>query len=315
MYHMTKKKNFVKFTFSLICLFFFTSCEKELKLTLPASPASLVVEGEIENGQMPQLLLTYSTGFFDKIDFGKIKFAKDAIVSVTDINTNFTAKMVPLGIPYGAGPDSIFYIFIPENIPANEAIRGQIDHTYQLNISDKGTLHTGVTKVANQALPDSIWLEKIPADSGFNVRVRYTDPDTFGNFTRYKTQILRNKKMPELNETYLTSFGSTFDDKFTSGKTLPFTINMGYSKNINFRDTASRAIFERQTKVYAGDTVNIKFMGIDYQTYQFWETLEYSRNSTGNPFASPTKAASNISKAIGVWGGYGSKVITIIAPK
>ncbi len=297
-----------------ICVFF-ASCEKELKLTLPASAPSLVVEGEIENGQMPQLLLTYSTGFFDKVDFGKIKFAKDAIVTVTDITTNYTAKMVPVGLPFGSGPDSILYFFIPEQIPASEGVRGKINHSYRLDILDKGVTHTATTKIADQVLPDSIWLEKIPADSGYNVRVRYTDPDTIGNFTKYKTQVLRNLKKPELDETYLTSFGSTFDDKFTSGKTLPFTINLGYSKNINFRDTASRAIFERQTKVYAGDTVNIKFMGIDYATYNFWETLEYSRNSTGNPFASPTKVASNISKAIGIWGGYGAKVITIVAPK
>jgi hypothetical protein len=144
--------------------------------------------------------------------------------------------------------------------------------------------------------------------------VLYKDPDTVGNFSRLKTLVRRADKSKGFSEQYLTGFGSTIDDKFTNNKTLPFFINLGFEKNINFQDTASRARFEAQTKLYKGDTLNFKISGIDYQTFNFWETLEYSRNSTGNPFASPTKVQSNVSNAIGIWGGYGSKTTTIVVP-
>ncbi|MCX8470657.1 MAG: DUF4249 domain-containing protein [Chitinophagaceae bacterium] len=311
-----KKKLFNILPLCLIVVLLSTlvSCEKELVLNLPASPSQLVVEGEIENGQLPQVLLTNSLGFFDKINLSNIKFEKGATITVTDLNTNYSVNLIQFGFPIPNATDSIYFYTLPP-LSIFDSIKGQIGHRYKLQILNKGILHEAITSIPNQQLPDSMWAEKIPNDSGSNIRVKYQDPDTLGNYTKYKTQVLRQFKNVNLSEDYLTSFSSTFNDALTNGQTLPFTINLGYNKNINFNDTSQRKYFEMQTKVYKGDTVNIKFMGIDYATYQFWETLEYSKNSTGNPFASPTKVQGNVSNAIGIWGGYGSKLMSIILPK
>jgi Domain of unknown function (DUF4249) len=295
----------------MAALFLITSCEKELKVDLPTGKSYLVVEGEIENGALPFVILTRSIGFFDKINVGSLIFEKNATVTVTDLNTNISTPLNMFGFPFGTGTDSLFvYGLLP--VVQNDIYKGQINHQYKLTIVENGVTHTAITKVADQVLPDSAWTEPIPNDSGFTIRARYKDPDTIGNNTRYTTQVLRKLKDPKLPESYLTSFGSTFNDGFNNGKELPFRINLGYSKDINFQDKEGAKTFERQTKVLIGDTVNLKFSGIDYPTYQFWETLDYSRNSTGNPFASPTKVQGNVSDAIGIWGGYGARVFTFV---
>jgi hypothetical protein len=309
---MIKKVGLLSIFITIILL---SSCEKELVINLPEGKKQLVVEGYIETDSLPYVILTKSIGFFDKIDISSIQFARDAEITVRDLNTNFTKKLQRFEFPFGTDTFTI-YGLVPFD-PSNDSIKGVAGHKYELIIQNEGKQHKAITTIPFSVLPDSTWLRSLGAatDSVYEFNCRYTDPDTPGNFTRYKTQVKRANKKSYLSEAYLTSFSSTFDDKFTNGATLPFNVDMGYDKNINFNDSASQSQFREQRSIFKGDTVTVKFSGIDYYTYQFWQTLEYSRNSTGNPFASPTKVSSNVSGAIGIWGGYGSKYLSIIAPK
>ncbi|MCY1535045.1 hypothetical protein D9M68_704340 [compost metagenome] len=62
-----------------------------------------------------------------------------------------------------------------------------------------------------------------------------------------------------------------------------------------------------------GDTVTVKWSAIDRTTYTFWQTLEFSIGTTGNPFSTPIKVGSNVSNgALGIWAGYSSAYKTLI---
>ncbi len=55
----------------LICIFlitFFTACEKSISIQPLSQKALLVVDGTIENGQRPYILLSTSLNYFSKID-------------------------------------------------------------------------------------------------------------------------------------------------------------------------------------------------------------------------------------------------------
>ena len=55
---------------------------------------------------------------------------------------------------------------------------------------------------------------------------------------------------------------------------------------------------------------------ITKSTFDFWNTFEFSYQSVGNPFSSPTKVLSNITNgALGYFGGYAAQFKTIIIPK
>jgi hypothetical protein len=309
---------------ALVVLLGLTSCEREIDFDLAASDPKLVVEGIIENGDFPRVVLTNSTGFFDKIDVGSLKFVSGATILVTDLTTGYKIPLQEYAFkfPTGTGTDSVSYVAYAPNFVAQpyDSLLGQLEHSYRLDITSNGKSYSAVTKIPNVKGFDSTWLEPFdnnkPADPAKRLRVIYKDPDTAGNCTRYQTQVLRSTKLDYLDEEYLSTFGSVFNDNFTNGQRLPFYLDLGYSRRFSFTDTAQARFLGEQQKIFPGDTVNIKWMPIDFNTYRFWETLEYSRNSVGNPFAAPTKLQGNLSNgAIGYWGGYGTKIISIIAPK
>jgi hypothetical protein len=308
----------------LVSCLLMVSCEKEIKLNLPAGKEKLVVEGSIEYNDFPLVILTNSSGFFGKIDLTTLKFVRKADITVTDLTDGYSFKLIDTSIkvPTGVGQDSVvFAAYIPDifSQALDARMLGRLNHTYQLDINAAGEKYTAVTKIPDTRVFDSIWLEpfnKQKPDSASQIRVIYTDPDTLGDYHRYETQVRRFYKKDYLDESYLADFGSVFNDAFTNGKTLPFYLELGSSRRFNFSNDTQRNYLQEAQKIFPGDTVNIKWSGIDYNTYEFWQTLEYSRNSTGNPFAAPTKIKGNISNgAIGAWSGYGSKIISIIAPR
>jgi hypothetical protein len=300
-----------------IAIIFLMSCEKKLELNLKAGAPKIVVEGGIETGANPFLILTNSLGFSSAIDLSKIPFAKDAKVSITDVTDNKTIELREYVIDTVFNNQAFKIIFhtIDFAQPAQFDFVGQSNHTYKLNIKYNGKEHLATTKAAAGVLPDSMWAEKVPnsKDSAYLLRVLWDDPDTIGNYNRYETRVLRKDKTVGLNENWLSNFGSVFDDKFNNGAKLPFYLDLGYDKSVNFQDTVSRNKFDLQRSLFKGDTLILKMSGIDYDTYEYWQTLEYSRNSTGNPFAAPTKIKGNFTNgAIGLFGAYDTKFDTLI---
>ena len=62
------------------------SCEKTVNIKLQPSEPTIVVQGAIENGQPPYVILTTTIGTFSKIDLSSIEkfFIPDAIIKVSD---------------------------------------------------------------------------------------------------------------------------------------------------------------------------------------------------------------------------------------
>ncbi|MGZ3958035.1 MAG: DUF4249 family protein, partial [Flavisolibacter sp.] len=105
---------------------------------------------------------------------------------------------------------------------------------------------------------------------------------------------------------FLPPLNSTFDDLFIDGTTYELQLSPGVDRNLSHQEGAD---FNR------GDTLTLKLSNIDKGTYDFWRTMEFSYNSVGNPFSTPTKVLGNISNgALGYFGGYASQYHTLIIP-
>ncbi len=301
-----------------VLLFAITGCEKTLQLNLAAGEAKLVVEGNIEKNNFPFIVLTKSVGFSEAIDISKVQFVEGGKVLLADVTTKDTINLREYIVDTSFNNQT--FRFIVHSIdfanPNHINFIGKTNHQYFVSIDALGKKHNGYTNCPNSVQPDSIWLKPIlnSKDSAMLVNVRWDDPDTIGNYIRYETRVLRKNKTLGLDENWLTDFTSVFDDKFTNGKKLVFELELGYNKSQQFGDSANNAKFNKQRSVFAGDTVILKFGGIDYNTYEYWRTLEFSRNSTGNPFAAPTRLKSNLSNdAVGIFGAYNTLYDTIIA--
>jgi len=280
------------------------SCEKEVHINLSASPSQIVVQGAIETGQPPYVLLTSTIGFFSKIDLSTLQnsFIHGAVITVSDGSHISTLKEYS----FDTGSNSKFYIYAPDTSNLANVMYGEVGKFYTLKIVYNGQTYTSVTKIPNPKNIDSIWFatpifaNDHSPDSARQIYINYTDPDTPGNYVRYFTR--RN------SEAYFPS-NDFLSDELVNGKVLSA---VGLYAGI---DDTTNAKSDSLQYFYPGDTVTLKWCEIDQNVYNFWNTYNYAANSLGNPFASPINLKTNMTNgALGVWEGQGSVYTTRVVP-
>ena len=265
-----------------------------------------VVEGYIEAGdsEMPTyVLLTKSIPFLSTIDlnvFNEI-FVNDAKVTVFDgTNTveleEFCLDDLPPEIREAA---AIALGFDPDittlNICAYVDFLNLIDRkeggVYDLKIEVGDEVITATTTIPKFVpLFNFRWDDPpgVPSDTVARLWVTIDDPAEEVNFYRYFTE--------QNNEGLVAPFASVVDDKFFDGKEFEFPLSKAEPRGGGF-DADTFGWYFR------GDSIRIKWMTIDEAHFEFWNTLEFSRNNAG-PFSSYNRVSSNVNGALGVWGGY-----------
>ena len=282
------------FLFILICIIL-TGCEKEVTVDLPQGEEHFVVEGHIENGQFPYVILTKDAPYFASVDTADLDkyFVKGADVKVSNGDTTISMMEIQDGIYVGF------------------SMIGEVNKSYDLTIIVEGKTLTSTTYIPTP-MPqiDSLWaIAKEGYSNVFRIWFTYSDPDTTGNNIKIFTKVN--------DDIFRTFLFSTFDDHVINGKTFDDIIRNGIDESCypeNPADTASTSNFavEECGLFKIGDTVEVKISSIDRAHFDFWRTLETESSNSGGPFSSPTVIKSNIEGGLGIWGGYGSVTRTII---
>lgn len=291
----------------IVTLFFltgvlFASCEKDISVNLHQQVDKLVVEGKIESGRYPQVVLTRSLDYFSRIDPAQLlnSFVHGAVVTVSNGSKTITLKEYA----GNAGGGTPLFFYSADSMQLGNAFRGEVNMTYTLKIVADNKSYEAVTTIPpiTLLLDDMFWQKARSKEDSTKARliVRIIDPPDLGNYARYFTKRNREPYYPGLN--------SVINDELTNGTTFDMGVDAGVDRNKKI-DFEASGYFER------GDTVTLKFCNIDKATYDFWRTLDFAFSSTGNPFSSPTQILSNVSGALGYWGGYTVQHKTIIIPK
>lgn len=274
------------------------ACEREIDIELPNAEDLLVVEGSIEPGKAPVILITRNRGFFNDFptDINTLLtefVVTDAIVTVSD-GTNseilqFTTDI--LNYPY------LYY--------TGTTLKGEIGKTYTLSIVSGNKTLTSRTQIPSAVPLDSTWFGLDPFNNQEDsLGVSYgqiMDPVTIGNAYR-----LFAKKNSESE--YFPVSGAHFNDDFTNGQKVIFFNGQG--KRPFF---ASDTFVPRDFFYKLGDTILLKFCSIGRNEELFFNTLDAATGSNGNPFSSPVIVKSNIVGGLGIWCGYSPAYDTIIA--
>jgi hypothetical protein len=289
---------------ALVVSLFLFGCEKKIDFKLKDSEPKLVVEGTIENGRPPVVILTRSIGFFSRITpqilAGSFVHNADVFVS----NGTLTHKLKEYAVPAGQGITLYFYSIDSSSLAT--AFVGQLNSQYSLRIVSEGKEYTATTTIPNiTKRVDSVWWKPSPGNpdtTEVTVIVKATDPPGYGDYIRYFTRIDNQVE-------FLPPVNSVFDDLFIDGTTYEVQIQPGIDRNLD-RDSTDPDFFHR------GDTIEFKLSNIDRTTYDFWRTWEFSYASVGNPFSTPTQVLGNISNgALGYFGGYASQYRSLIIPQ
>lgn len=293
----------MKYFYGFLLLFFLAGCEKSINIQPGYQKPLLVVDGTIENGQRPLVLLSTSLNYFSKIDPEVLisSIVTDAKVTLSDETKTIELKKYQQLI---GGVFNVTY-YSSDTTNSSTAMIGEMGKTYKLQIEYNNQQFTSVTTIppVGKTL-DSIWWKPAPHNSDTAKVVlmgKFTDPKGYGNYLRYFTKVN--------SEPYLPGALSVFDDELTDGTTYDFQIDKGIDRN-NRPKQDDYGFFRR------GDTVTVKLANIDKATFDFWRTLEFAYQSVGNPFSSPVKVLSNVSNgALGVFCGYGAQYKSIVIPQ
>jgi hypothetical protein len=327
---MNTGKNLLLASLALALSALLVGCEKEITVDLPTAPPKIVVEGSIENGRPPLVLLTWSQGYFDPADLNTLSnlFVRDANVRIWDgldtipltqiCTADLTDEELELAAQaLGANPETLRNLNVCLYSSLN--LIGQVNHVYKL-IIDYNEYHLeGTTKIDNLVELDSLWFEIAgpnPDDSLGFIYGFLTDPDTLGNAYRWLARRVNTYPAwagedlagQTKDPAFLAPIGSVFDDAFFNGLTFEF----GY-----FRGTAPNSTKEDDRNAEAGffklgDTVAVRGCVIDRGVFNFYRQFENQVANQGSPFSLPANIPSNMSGGLGVWAGFGAVYDTVI---
>ncbi|NPA33684.1 MAG: DUF4249 domain-containing protein [Chlorobi bacterium] len=294
------------------------SCSEEIDVELP-QPEKLhySVEGFIEDGQPPIILLTKTLAFTSVINIDTLinRFVSGATMYITTEGTTYQLQEIKVkDLPPAIQKEiaTAFGFSDPEPIaelsfyttrftPLPELV-GKAGNTYHLTIispDGKDTLTATTYIPARKLKLDSLWTKSVN-DSMANMWAIYSDPPEIGDIVRYYTSINGGP--------FCAPFGGAIDDRYFNGATITIELDRGVCN----RQDPEEYNPETFGLYHIGDTVVVKWCNIDEYQYKFWLTFEGALTAIDNPFASPVRIESNVNGGYGIWGGSNCSFDTIV---
>ena len=150
------------------------SCEKNITVDIPVVESGIVVEGYVENGKSPYVILSNTLPFFG---------------SVSTLNLlQYTIKGAIVTVDNGSSVDTLKDLF---NIGVyfTTSMIGESGKAYFLRVLVNGKTLTASTFIPHPVPLDSVWFKvNGNRDSLGYAWAHLTDPDTLGNSYRFFAQ-------------------------------------------------------------------------------------------------------------------------------
>jgi hypothetical protein len=295
---------------SFICLgFLFHSCTKEVQIDIPGYEPQVVVDGRIETGGYPIVLLSRSQDLYSPALLSAYveSFITDASVSVSDGTTTVTLDYVAVSSLPIESQKTVAEMLRAElsdvqAVPlyvystTNPAMIGAVGKTYTLTIIDQGKTLSGSTTLAPPVSLDSLsWMPKSVDSLYGSCKAKLTDPVGQSNAYKWEMKVITETGNGPKDNIFRSSSSPYFSDQFFDGLTLEFETLYAV------KDTTYPSGFKRHFKL--NDAVVIKMSRVDDAVYSYYERREAQKGSNGNPFATPVNIPCNISGALGIWAG------------
>ncbi|MDA7580268.1 DUF4249 domain-containing protein [Crocinitomicaceae bacterium] len=299
--------------FALLAL----SCTKEVIIEVPGYEEALVIDGRIETGQPPIVLLSSSREVYAPTDLDAYlqSYISGATVTVSDgtnsiVLDEICSDNLPPGTEelaasmLGISIDQLENFTICAYTSLNNAIFGQVGKDYYLTVEYGGSTYSGTTRIMNPTPLDiSFWQSEPDTPNHGYSWATLSDPAD--QFDAYFWEIKRLNGAAS-NDNFTPTFNPVFNDEFFDGLTFDF-----WYENPNAFGPETPSNFAGMYPL--GDTVLIKFSKLDPSVFEFFEKKYVQVQTAGNPFATPTNIPTNLSNgALGIWAGFSPSYDTLI---
>lgn len=266
-----------------------TGCD--LQPRLPESSPQLVVEGWIEEGGSPIVMITTTVPVTETMtDISELEeyFVNWAKVTVSD----GSEEIVLTGMKNND--------YFPPYIYTTAFMKGRAGRTYKLKVEYSGRTVTASTTIPPHKNLEFIKVKKASDREGvFYLTGGLEDnPDT-KDYYKVFTKV-RNK-----DKTYLSSFLGLTDDEILGEGVNEIPINNGIGS------------FSGKIDAYftAKDFISIRFCTLDKESWEYWNDFEEVQSLSSNPlFPVSTDIRSNIKGGLGYWAGYGTSYYKVSIP-
>ena len=274
---------------TILLAFMIVACEKESDMEIDFC-SSLVVEGWIENGEFPVVILTRSVPILEEgID---VEDLWEYVVRWATVTVSCGDSSVVLTGKY----DSRYF---PPYIYTTGRMRGESGKTYSLSIDYKQFHAEGKTHIPEPKKLDALRVDKISNnDTLYSITACFTDNTAEKNYYQFFT------KTGNKNRQFLAAYlGSVNDNVLTGYTEVPIHQGHQFGKK------------DYMPYFISGDTVAVKFAHLDSISYSFWSEYDKAISFNNNMmFPKSTNLPSNIRGGLGYWCGYGSVTTYIIIP-
>lgn len=258
-------------------LFIFSSCEKEIKVELPAQTNSLVVEASVNN-LLPTLnyvFITQTVDYFNPNIQAIGVTGAEVYITEGDIVGNDTVYGIRYRMFDKLLPE------IPDGVYLNPLLFGQSRKVYKLEINYQGKTVTGSTQIPVRTPIDSVWFR--------------FDGERDGKRRAYPTLSFFDPPEPSYYRMVYT-----FNNN-------PILLGFGAADRIRLLNddliNNQKREFNNYQPLSEGDTINNYLCRIGRKEYLFWQSFNEANNNNG-PFATPVQLRSTLSGAIGCFTGY-----------
>jgi len=252
-------------------------------MDVPYSKAKIVVDGWIENGDYPYVILTLSSQYYSVVDSLTLRSLVLTRAKVT-VSNGSESEVLTLTV----NPD-----YFPPYIYQGSTIIGEAGKTYFLTVEYAGMMATAQTTIPKPANLDSLWFDLKPgSDSLGFIKGILSDNPQEKNYYRTFCEV-KGK-----NNRFIPTLVPDYDDKLFNGQAYMLVLNKGQD---TYLSTSSDIYFKLK------DTVFVKLSTLDKESHQFWTSYMDELVNAPNPFASSHKQVlSNVNGGLGIWCGYGS---------
>lgn len=263
------------------CLLMQIGCIDESE-RMEADTSSLIVEGWIEEGGFPVVILSRSLPVCT--DYQNIDSLSDYIVRWAKVTINDGNDSIVLTGKYDKG-------YFPPYIYTSSRMRGEAGKTYYLTAEYRNMRATAKTTIPAIPGNGSFRVERCTdSDTLFQIRALFIDNSTVKNYYQFFTRVGTSTKQ------YQASYLGSIDDDVLKGET-DMTVYRGHQ----LRDEDYTPYF------LIDDTVSVKFSQVDEVSFRIWDSYTKMLSLSSNMFLSTSSdVESNIVGGYGYWCGYGS---------
>ena len=279
---------------AIVCFIVFvaamlTSCDEDhLAVTQP----QLVVEGWIEDGGYPVVIVTSSIQISD--EYMPAETLSDYIVRWATVTVYCGEDSAVLTGKYDKG-------YFPPYIYTTSRMKGEQGKNYSLKVEYKDMVATATTTIPPRPDVMRFRLEKCEdSDTMYQVKAVFTDNKEEKNYYQLFS------KVGAENKQYLASYLGSIDDDVL-GDTTEVAVYRGHEV---------LSTMEYTPYFRPNDTISVKLSQIDEASFHFWDDYIKILSLSHNPFMAPQRSIRyNIVNGSGYWCGMNSVKSYFIVPK